>query len=67
MINQNDQTITIICDKCQSNRSASIKNSNDVFFAEGWVLNRNAKKYFHLCRKCQTKKQRKARDFVASL
>lgn len=57
--------VRITCDKCGVNCYSTKEQYNDDFFNAGWVLFRNAKKYHHVCRDCQTKKQRKAHDFVA--
>lgn len=60
----NDKT-TITCDKCKKTSSGPAKQSNTLFFSEGWGLYPNARKYQHLCRTCQPKKHQKAHDFVA--
>ena len=53
----------ITCDKCGFNSIAPTKLYNEVFYNEGWVLNRG-KKYMHLCNRCLTKKQREAMKFI---
>lgn len=64
---RSENGITVInCDKCGARSSASTIVSNEIFFTEGWALQPRAKKYQHVCRDCQTKKQRKAHDFVAA-
>lgn len=57
---------TITCDKCGKSDNAKEDISNKSFFLNGWGLNPRAKKYTHLCRRCQTKLQRDSRDFVSN-
>ncbi len=66
MIQDNNGITTINCDKCNVRSSASTIVSNEIFFSEGWALRPRAKKYTHLCRQCQSEKQRKYLDFVAA-
>jgi len=66
MIQDNNGITEIVCDKCNSRSSASTIVSNEIFFKKGWGFQPSAKKYTHLCRDCQTKKQREAHDFVAT-
>lgn len=53
----------IVCDKCGN---GDILN-NESLFAKGWSVNKDAKKYFHICYECKTKKQKSATDFVKKL
>lgn len=61
MITTAENKTTIKCDKCQKESIASKENYNDVFWREGWALNRG-RKYEHLCYDCLPKKQQKAKD-----
>jgi hypothetical protein len=63
MIQINGQIETITCDKCGHQDSYGLSIAGEMFFELGWSLNSRAKKYKHLCRNCQTPKQRKAYDF----
>ena len=58
----------IVCDKCQYEESAEIKlgdtEHGKVFFDSGWTANFKAKKYVHICYKCQTKKQKSTTDWI---
>jgi len=65
MIETINEVTTITCDKCGTTQTASKEEYNKVFFQKGWAMNPNAKKYTHLCRNCQTKKQKESHDFVA--
>lgn len=67
MIDTNKELVSITCDKCGKTHHSTHQKYNDDFFKSGWVLFPNAKKYHHVCRDCQTKKQRKAHDFVARI
>ena len=61
MITTVENTTTIKCDKCEKESIASKENYNDVFWREGWALNRG-RKYEHLCYDCLPPKQQKAID-----
>ena len=61
---QKGEKVKIICDKCLYSQEANQENYNEVFFESGWCLKSSARKYKHLCRRCQTKNERKAHDFV---
>lgn len=64
--NTNPGFVKIICDKCGHSEKSTIQDYNNDFWESGWALCPNAKKYIHRCRNCQTPKERKAHDFVAS-
>lgn len=66
MITSNNGFQTIICDKCGKKQTEKEDEAGKNFYLEGWQMNRNAKKYFHLCISCQSCKQRKATHFVQS-
>ena len=55
----NENSETIICDKCSREQTASSPKAGKEFFSKGWVANFRAKKYVHLCYDCQTKKGQK--------
>lgn len=65
MIDEPNGMVRITCDKCGISCWSTKSQYNDDFFHYGWGVFQNAKKYRHVCRDCQTKKQRKAHDFVA--
>jgi len=67
MIAENKKSQTITCDKCGVEQTAQQPGAGDVFFRDGWLANFRAKIYVHVCRDCQTKKQRKVHDFVATI
>jgi hypothetical protein len=56
----------ITCDKCGRSDSARKDISNRSFFLNGWGLNPRAKKYTHLCYRCQPKKHRESHEFVVN-
>jgi len=62
MFKTKNNTATIHCDKCHKESKADIDKYNDAFFNEGWLINPRARKYFAICRDCQTVKQRKMHD-----
>jgi hypothetical protein len=62
LVKQNGIVI-IICDKCKDTSTASASTYNDLFYDEGWALNRG-RKYEHLCYSCLPSKSRKAIAFV---
>ena len=61
MIKTENAITTIKCDKCGKESIAKESNYNDVFWREGWALNRG-RKYEHLCYDCLPKKKQKAMD-----
>lgn len=61
MLKSNGSNTTIKCDKCSKESIAKNTDYNDVFWREGWVLNRG-RKYEHLCYDCLPKKKQKALD-----
>lgn len=63
MLKTEDNITTITCDKCGHQSTATPSTYNDVFFEEGWALNRG-RKYIHLCNRCLSPKQRRAMQFV---
>lgn len=51
--------VTITCDKCGESQSTNEIDYSKIFYINGWGLNRNAKKYFHLCHSCQSSNPKK--------
>lgn len=64
MLTNADDYIIIKCDKCGVTQTENEKISNNEFFKNGWGLFPRAKRYKHLCSKCQSVAQRKAHLFV---
>lgn len=56
--------VKITCDKCERSEIAESEMAGKSFFLSGWALKNNAKKYKHLCFKCQSKKQKDAHVFI---
>jgi len=65
MIKHNEGITTIECDKCKRKSSSPTSSYNDVFWSEGWALNKG-RLYEHLCNACLPPKSRKAMAFVKS-
>lgn len=63
MIKTENNKMTITCDKCSKSQTESLIEQYKLYDA-GWAICGSARKYHHLCRGCQTKKQRSAHDFV---
>lgn len=58
MLKTEGNTTVIKCDKCGVESIALTSNYNDVFYKEGWALNKG-RKYEHLCFNCLPKKKQK--------
>jgi len=63
MLHKDKKAVVIECDKCHATSAALKENYNEVFFGEGWTMQKG-KKYTHLCFKCKTSKAKKANIFV---
>lgn len=63
-LRRDNNTATIICDKCGKEQTEPNGDHNKQFFDAGWTVNFNAKKYVHVCYDCKSSKQKKACDFV---
>lgn len=59
MIENKNGLQTITCDKCGTSDSQTEDIAGLCFYRSGWSLKSNAKKYKHLCFKCQPAKQKK--------
>lgn len=59
MITTENGITTIKCDKCLRESTALEASYNDVFWDEGWALNKG-RKYMHLCNSCLPKKSMEA-------
>lgn len=64
MIQTENNTETITCDKCGCSDSQPLPIAGKVFYQKGWTVNPRAKKYIHKCYTCKSKKQRDAHDFI---
>lgn len=59
MLTVTETITTIKCDKCQKESNAKNDNYNDIFWNQGWVMNKRSRKYHHLCYDCLSKKTTK--------
>ncbi len=57
MFKNSDNIVTITCDKCGKQETATPSNYNDVFYKSGWSINPSNRKNIHLCKKCTDKQQ----------
>lgn len=65
MLKEENNQVTITCDKCGESKTAGKEKYNEVFWKEGFVLN-GGRKYEHLCFNCLPPKKQKAMTFVKS-
>lgn len=65
MLTEENNKVTIKCDKCNKTKIAEKENYNEVFWNDMWVLN-GGRKYEHLCYDCLPKKKKDALLFVHS-
>lgn len=63
MLKTEGEFTTITCDKCGRHKTAKNNSYNEVFYADGWWLNKG-RKYEHLCNNCLPDKSRKADNFI---
>lgn len=63
MIKTQNNKMTITCDKCNKSQTESLIEQYKLY-DDGWAMCGSGRKYHHLCRSCQSKKQRSAHDFV---